>query len=187
MRQKGLNSVYLGSEKEILDALSRLLENRRSFNIRAIDITREAGLAKSSFYIHYSSVKNLIEVNEKKILNAVEKVINSQGFEKMTIESRWRNILLALYRYHEFLDITIKAGNTNLMHKILNMTKDITIFPQNARILNDELIKVTNQCIISVLERWQKDNFSIDSIPIHAHSIACISASAPRFFWQIFG
>lgn len=187
MRRKGTSSVYLGSEKSLLDALSKLLDEHRSFYIRPRDITREADLASSSFYIHYSSVQNLIEVNEKKVLNAVERLINSDKYRRMPSEVKWRNILYCLYQYREYLAIVIKSENIGLLRKLFILIKDNTPTTRlNWCIKNERLVNTTIYCLISVLELWQKEDFNIDKIEEYAKRLNQISASTPHFFWQFF-
>ncbi|MBP5511875.1 hypothetical protein J6X90_00595 [Candidatus Saccharibacteria bacterium] len=187
MRRKGTNSVYLGSEKSLLDALSKILNENRSFYIRPIDITKEANLAKSSFYIHYSSVQNLIEVNEKKVLNAIERLIQSDRYKRLSSEGKWRNILYCLYQYREYLTVIIKSENIGFQRKLFTLLKDNTPTSRlNWCIKNEKLVNVTIYCLIAVLEMWQKEGFNIDKIAEYAQKLNQISASTPHFFWQFF-
>lgn len=188
MRQKGINTAYYGSEKSIMDAFSKLLGENHSFNIRPGDITKKAGLAKSSFYIHYRSVPDLIEVNEQKVLNSVTEAIGVNGFDILSPETKWRNILMNLYKYHEILGIMMKARNYELSEKILDkIEKNVIICPQNQKIMNDNLMNITRKCLMSELDLWSNEDFDVDEISSHAHRLAYISTCAPRFFWQIFG
>ena len=165
-----------------------MLDKNHSFNIRPCDITKAAGLAKSSFYLHYRSVADLIETNEQRILSAVSKIIETEGFCSLSIETKWRNILIELYKHRVFLGIMMKARNIELSEMILDcIEKSVIICSQNQSIMNPYLLKLTKECIITELDLWKDEGFSIDEISAHAHRLAGIAACAPRIFWQISG
>lgn len=187
MRKKGQSTSYYGSEKEILDAFAKLLDQNRSANIKVTDITTEAGLAASSFYIHYRSVGDLIEVNEKRILDAVDRTLSSPGFDKLTVQGKWRNILFALYKYHEVLDIMVKTRNIELFEKVFDDIERTVITSQlGNKPLNKDLSHIIKLCLIAELDFWQKEHLSIDYIPVCACHLAFISSCAPRFFARMY-
>lgn len=176
---------YYGSEKEILGAFSKLLDEKNAYNIRAIDITREAGLAKSSFYAHYKSIGDLVDTNENRVLKGINSVLASPGFEKLTPQGKWRNILLYLYQYREVLDIMIKIGNIKLLEKIFNNIEKYSNCQSKTTFITKNSAHVTKFCLISELYIWQKESFSIDDIPVIARDLAFISTCAPRFFARL--
>ena len=71
MRKHGQNKNYFDTEKKLLSALARVLKEKRSFNIKTREVSREAKLAYSSFYIHHKSLSELVRAYEEAILSDV--------------------------------------------------------------------------------------------------------------------
>ena len=87
-----------------------------------------------------------------------------------------------------FLGIMMKARNSELSEMILDcIEKSVIICSQNQHIMNPYLLKLTKECIITELDLWKDEGFSVDEIPTHARRLASIAACAPRVFWQITG
>jgi hypothetical protein len=82
----------------------------------------------------------------------------------------------------------LKARNVELAEMVLDcIEKSVIVCSQNQSIINPYLLKLTKECIITELDIWRNEKFSIDEIPTHAHHLASIAACAPRIFWQISG
>lgn len=129
----------------------------------------------------------MMEVNEKKILFSIQKIISNPEFKELSLETKWRNVLFCLYYYRDFIEIVIKTENMKLISNILTLVSDeMIICDRNKKIISQDILSITKLCLMSEIIAWQKENFCIDTLPVHAHRMACISTLTPHFFWQLF-
>jgi hypothetical protein len=188
MRRKENNSVYRGTEKNILRALSKILRADRPICIKTCEISKAAGLANSSFYVHYDSLHDLIFKNEAKLLAGLKKLFKKQMKEHNSLETDFKAILLYLYKYRDYLNVVIRAKNVGLPVTILNLLKQII-----ERDWLDYGYK-TNKCLsrlifaefIAEFSLWHDEDYSIETIPKHAHHFAYFSKNTQRFFAAIY-
>ena len=80
MRNRKANAVYSKTEQRILDALVKKLKEERSINVRTARVSLEAGIALSSFYIHYDSLSDLIIKNEQKLLSELKEYLAKKNY-----------------------------------------------------------------------------------------------------------
>lgn len=187
MRIKGQNSCYFGSERDILHALAKLLDEKRSFNIRVNDLTKEANLASATFYFHYHSIAHLVDSNEKIVMRSIDRELNSSDFDNLSLQGKWRNILFCLYKYREFVDIMIKTRNFLFLERILKEVAPKIINERDLFYRNDSIRHAVKFSIIAELDLWQEEKFNVDEIPSHAAHLAYVTTSAPHFFARFLG
>lgn len=189
MRRHGQNSVYYGSEKRILEGLSQVLIDTRSVNVKTRQVARAANMANSSFYIHYRSLTDLINTNEQKILNGLDleirKIMKEPDF---SLERRYYNVLLYLYKYRELLNIMARSKNIETPTKIVTHLKPIVVERWNSYGKNvDEYIfwHFSAEAIVE-FAIWRNERYSLDNLKKHAHNLAFFTNNAPAFFSPLY-
>ncbi|MBR1875165.1 TetR/AcrR family transcriptional regulator [Candidatus Saccharibacteria bacterium] len=189
MKKSGKNKTYFSTEKRILCALTKVLRRKKSISVYAREISREAKISSSAFYLHYHSLPDLIEENESKILTGLNKEVRRILKRKhRTLESSYRNILIYLYQYREVLDVCIETENVGTLMKIMRILKPIITEKWNSYgIRVDEKI-FAQFCANAIIEitLWKRERFLIDEIPNHAKNLAKITNFTPKIFAQIY-
>ena len=188
MRKHGCNSVYFGSEKKILKAFSKVLVETRSVNVKTRQISKAAGIANSSFYIHYHSLTDLIEKNEEKILDGLNLEVRKMARKYCSLEQAYRNILLYLYKHRDFLDIIMKIKNVETPMKILRYIKPL--IDENWERFGDKVseyifLQFSFTAMVEFLT-WQSERYSLEKIGKHAHNLANLTISAPSYFGKLY-
>ena len=188
MRQKRYNSVYFGTEKRILIAFAKLLKDHHSVDIRTSEVVREAGIATSSFYIHYHSLIDIIDKNERLILTGLDKIVSIQMQENSTIEKKLNNILFYLYRYRELLDVICGTHSISSPLNIMNHIRAIIEcgWPNYCNTVRQRLYNLIIAEYLAELQLWWQEQFSIDFIPTHAKRLAYFTVNTPRFYAAIY-
>ena len=189
MRGHGKNKCYFNTEKRLLAALVRVLRRKRSLCIRTLDVSKEASLASSSFYIHHKNLVELIEINEQKILSAVssetKRIMKNKN---RSLESSYRNILLTLYRHREIISATIESKNIELPVKIIKRLKPLITenWTSYGRRTDSFIFYQCSSEIMAEIVFWRSERFSVDEIPRHAHNLAIMTKNAPKNFAPIY-
>jgi len=189
MRNRKANAVYSKTEQRILDALVKKLKEERSINVRTARVSLEAGIALSSFYIHYDSLSDLIIKNEQKLLSELkEYLIKKNYYKNLTIEGQYRNILLFLRRYRAFLDVSIKTDNIETLLKIIDLLKPIIkqTWPTYNISLSSKLYRLVAMEYIFELQLWSAEDYSVVKISEHAHHLCYLSRHAPQFYATLY-
>lgn len=189
MRRHAENTVYFGTDRKIIKAVGRVLKNNRSFGIKTREVSREAKVANSSFYIHYRSLTNLIEENENKILvNLNTEIKRIMKNKDHTLESGYRNILLVLYKYRDFLTVIIETENIGTLIKIAKYLKPFTTekWGSYGEKANKQIFSQFTANFIAEIFFWKRERFSVDEIPYHAHNLTFLTIDAPKTYAKIY-
>lgn len=72
---KSLDRRYLKTEKIILDSMISLLNQKRFQDIQIEDICSKADINKSTFYLHYQSLYQLLSSLEDSFVSSLEKIV----------------------------------------------------------------------------------------------------------------
>ena len=188
MRIKGLNSAYYGTEKRIMDATAKILKDNYSICIRTRDISREAGIALSSFYIHYHSLRELMDKNKERFITGLERVVELQINEDASIERKIRNILFYFYRYRAFLRVVCISRNTEVIDIAISKLKPLNreYMPRYDSYIKKCLYNMLAAEFIAEINLWWHEDFSIKHMPEHARHIAIFIRSTPKIYASIY-
>jgi AcrR family transcriptional regulator len=187
MRRSKENSAYAGTERQILLATAKVLRKKHFLGVRVCDISKEAGIANSSFYGHYKSLSDLIDKNQKKICSGLDHIIEREASSR-DFDGLYKSILLYLYAHREFLDIIVQSRNVDLPLAVLDKLRPIVTKGWNhygSDVDNSIYCLFELQCMAEIAI-WQKEGFSIDALGLHAHHLSYFSINAPRLFVQIY-
>jgi len=189
MRKHGQNKNYFDTEKKLLSALARVLKEKRSFNIKTREVSREAELAYSSFYIHHKNLSELVRVYEEAILLDVnlelKKILKTKNYP---LEKGYQNILLALYRHRELLSVIINSRNIELPVKIVKALEPLIIkdWRSYGRKTDEKIFYQLSAEIMVEIVFWKTERFAVDEIPKHAHHLAILTSNAPKQFAPLY-
>ncbi len=188
MRKSGLNSAYSKTEKRILAAFAKILKDNHLITVKTQDISKEAGIATSSFYIHYHSLSDLMIKNEAMITDGLKKLVYAEMRSNTSNERRLNNVLLFLYRHKEFLDITVLSKNVDFSLNIVSCIKPIAEYgwPKYSESIQIGLESIISAEYVAEINLWRKEHYSIDKISMHAHHMAYFTITAPKFYAALF-
>lgn len=161
---------YSVADEAILGAFFKLVKEKKPDRITVSDITKTAGIARSTFYNHYQDIPSLISaVEDKTILDVFSMMENFQPKNDRDICNSY---FLTLCRYtmeNPFLSGLLSTPHGNdLFEKMLTMlhhyVTETTSNSRPARHTKEEVSYVITCAIgstIGVLHKWSRDNFNL--------------------------
>ncbi len=161
---------YSVADEAILGAFFKLVKEKKPDRITVSDITKTAGIARSTFYNHYQDIPSLISaVEDKTILDVFSMMENFQPKNDRDICNSY---FLTLCRYtmeNPFLSGLLSTPHGNdLFEKMLTMlhhyVTETTSNSRPDRHTKEEVSYVITCAIgstIGVLHKWSRDNFNL--------------------------
>ena len=161
---------YSVADEAILGAFFKLVKEKKPDRITVSDITKTAGIARSTFYNHYQDIPSLISAVEDKTIHDVFSMM--ENFQPKNDRDICSSYFLTLCRYtmeNPFLSglLSTPYGN-DLFEKMLTMLNHyVTEATSNSRPdrhTKEEVSYVITCAIgstIGVLHKWSRDNFNL--------------------------
>ena len=161
---------YSVADEAILGAFFKLLKEKKPDRITVSDITKTAGIARSTFYNHYQDIPSLISAVEDKTIHDVFSMM--ENFQPKNDRDICSSYFLTLCRYtmeNPFLSGLLSTPHGNdLFEKMLTMlhhyVTKTTSNSRPARHTKEEVSYVITCAIgstIGVLHKWSRDNFNL--------------------------
>lgn len=161
---------YSVADEAILGAFFKLLKEKKPDRITVSDITKTAGIARSTFYNHYQDIPSLISAVEDKTIHDVFSMM--ENFQPKNDRDICSSYFLTLCRYtmeNPFLSGLLSTPHGNdLFEKMLTMLHHyVTETTSNSspdRHTKEEVSYVITCAIgstIGVLHKWSRDNFNL--------------------------
>ena len=161
---------YSVADEAILGAFFKLLKEKKPDRITVSDITKTAGIARSTFYNHYQDVPSLIAAVEDKTIHDVFSMM--ENFQPKNDRDICSSYFLTLCRYtmeNPFLSGLLSTPHGNdLFEKMLTMlhhyVTETTSNSRPDRHTKEEVSYVITCAIgstIGVLHKWSRDNFNL--------------------------
>ena len=161
---------YSVADEAILGAFFKLLKEKKPDRITVSDITKTAGIARSTFYNHYQDIPSLISAVEDKTIHDVFSMM--ENFLPKNDRDICSSYFLTLCRYtmeNPFLSGLLSTPHGNdLFEKMLTMlhhyVTETTSNSRPARHTKEEVSYVITCAIgstIGVLHKWSRDNFNL--------------------------
>ena len=161
---------YSVADEAILGAFFKLLKEKKPDRITVSDITKTAGIARSTFYNHYQDIPSLISAVEDKTIHDVFSMM--ENFQPKNDRDICSSYFLTLCRYtmeNPFLSGLLSTPHGNdLFEKMLTMlhhyVTETTSNSRPARHTKEEVSYVITCAIgstIGVLHKWSRDNFNL--------------------------
>ena len=161
---------YSVADEAILGAFFKLVKEKKPDRITVSDITKTAGIARSTFYNHYQDVPSLIAAVEDKTIHDVFSMM--ENFQPKNDRDICSSYFLTLCRYtmeNPFLSGLLSTPHGNdLFEKMLTMlhhyVTETTSNSRPDRHTKEEVSYVITCAIgstIGVLHKWSRDNFNL--------------------------
>ena len=161
---------YSVADEAILGAFFKLLKEKKPDRITVSDITKTAGIARSTFYNHYQDIPSLISAVEDKTIHDVFSMM--ENFQPKNDRDICSSYFLTLCRYtmeNPFLSGLLSTPHGNdLFEKMLTMlhhyVTETTSNSKPDRHTKEEVSYVITCAIgstIGVLHKWSRDNFNL--------------------------
>ena len=161
---------YSVADEAILGAFFKLVKEKKPDRITVSDITKTAGIARSTFYNHYQDIPSLISAVEDKTIHDVFSMM--ENFLPKNDRDICSSYFLTLCRYtmeNPFLSGLLSTPHGNdLFEKMLTMlhhyVTETTSNSRPARHTKEEVSYVITCAIgstIGVLHKWSRDNFNL--------------------------
>lgn len=161
---------YSVADEAILGAFFKLLKEKKPDRITVSDITKTAGIARSTFYNHYQDIPSLISAVEDKTIHDVFSMM--ENFQPKNDRDICSSYFLTLCRYtmeNPFLSGLLSTPHGNdLFEKMLTMlhhyVTETTSNSRPAKHTKEEVSYVITCAIgstIGVLHKWSRDNFNL--------------------------
>ena len=161
---------YSVADEAILGAFFKLVKEKKPDRITVSDITKTAGIARSTFYNHYQDIPSLISAVEDKTIHDVFSMM--ENFQPKNDRDICSSYFLTLCRYtmeNPFLSgLLITPHGNDLFEKMLTMlhhyVTETTSNSRPDRHTKEEVSYVITCAIgstIGVLHKWSRDNFNL--------------------------
>ena len=161
---------YSVADEAILGAFFKLIKEKKPDRITVSDITKTAGIARSTFYNHYQDIPSLISAVEDKTIHDVFSMM--ENFQPKNDRDICSSYFLTLCRYtmeNPFLSGLLSTPHGNdLFEKMLTMlhhyVTETTSNSKPDRHTKEEVSYVITCAIgstIGVLHKWSRDNFNL--------------------------
>lgn len=161
---------YSVADEAILGAFFKLLKEKKPDRITVSDITKTAGIARSTFYNHYQDIPSLISAVEDKTIHDVFSMM--ENFQPKNDRDICSSYFLTLCQYtmeNPFLSGLLSTPHGNdLFEKMLTMlhhyVTETTSNSRPDRHTKEEVSYVITCAIgstIGVLHKWSRDNFNL--------------------------
>ena len=188
MRRKGQNSAYYGTEKLILNALSKILREKSSIQVKVKEVSETAGIAMSSFYLHYSSLDEVISKNEQKIADYVNHVVEIELSKNSPAIDSISKILYYLYRHRDYLDVIGYSCNFRFAIKVISCLAPLLerSWPNYPVPIKSRLSNLLIMECCAELNLWWKEGFSFNTIKTHAKNLVYISTATPKIYASMY-
>ena len=162
---------YSVADEAILGAFFKLVKEKKPDRITVSDITKTAGIARSTFYNHYQDIPSLISAVEDKTIRDVFSMM--ENFQPKNDRDICSSYFLTLCRYtmeNPFLSGLLSTPHGNdLFEKMLTMlhhyVTETTSNSRPDRHTKEEVSYVITCAIgstIGVLHKWSRDNFNLE-------------------------
>ena len=149
---------YSVADEAILGAFFKLLKEKKPDRITVSDITKTAGIARSTFYNHYQDIPSLISAVEDKTIHDVFSMM--ENFQPKNDRDICSSYFLTLCRYTMENPFLFEKMLTMLHHYVTETTSN----SRPDRHTKEEVSYVITCAIgstIGVLHKWSRDNFNL--------------------------
>lgn len=164
-----LDERYSVAEEAIFDAFFLLVKEKGIDKVNVADVTKKAGVVRSTFYNHYENIPALIIAAEAKTINDIFTMMES--FHPHNDRDICKSFFLAICNYtksNPFLtDLLESARGDNffekailMFHEYVSKTIDIIPSPSESKKSLSFIIAGSIGATIGILHKWVAEDFS---------------------------
>lgn len=163
MKVKKINKLSVQTDEIIKESLAIILNEKNDLNsITVTDLIRKAGISRSSFYTHYTSINDLVESIQDETLNVLSNEITN--FNNIDDIYNYIDKIFEILKNNEFFyksilnsEEALKFAN-NIIDKL---TDRLLLFFNNKEI---EVNFYTYGCAILIIKHFRNNKYSLDDI-----------------------
>lgn len=163
MKVKKINKLSVQTDEIIKESLAIILNEKNDLNsITVTDLIKKAGISRSSFYTHYTSINDLVESIQDETLNVLSNDITN--FNNIDDIYNYIDKIFEILKNNEFFyksilnsDEALKFAN-NIIDKL---TDRLLLFFNNKEI---EVNFYTYGCAILIIKHFRNNKYSLDDI-----------------------
>ena len=163
MKVKKINKLSVQTDEIIKESLAIILNEKNDLNsITVTDLIKKAGISRSSFYTHYTSINDLVESIQDETLNVLSNEITN--FNNIDDIYNYIDKIFEILKNNEFFyksilnsEEALKFAN-NIIDKL---TDRLLLFFNNKEI---EVNFYTYGCAILIIKHFRNNKYSLDDI-----------------------
>ena len=153
---------FIKNEEKIIDALKKMVLEMNIENITVKELTERAKINRKTFYLHYSTIEDLIKKLEISYCEEYIKYIDG-----LDIFNNYKEIVKRFYLFHiqkgEFMDkLTCDPNYEYIRNRMINKVKksytDSSIFKDLDKHTLNIAINYMHNTTLSLYKAWVNDN-----------------------------
>ena len=165
MKVKKINKLSVQTDEIIKESLAIILNEKNDLNsITVTDLIKKAGISRSSFYTHYTSINDLVESIQDETLNVLSNEITN--FNNIDDIYNYIDKIFEILKNNEYFyksilnsDEAFKFAN-NIIDKL---TDRLLIYFNNKEL---EVNFYTYGCAILLIKYSKNEKYSLDDISL---------------------
>ena len=165
MKVKKINKLSVQTDEIIKESLAIILNEKNDLNsVTVTDLIKKAGISRSSFYTHYTSINDLVESIQNQTLDVLSSDITN--FNSIDDIYNYIDKIFEILKNNEFFyksilnsDKALKFAN-NIIDKL---TDRLLIFFNNKEL---EVNFYTYGCAILIIKYFRNNKYSLDEISL---------------------
>lgn len=165
MKVKKINKLSVQTDEIIKESLAIILNEKNDLNsVTVTDLIKKAGISRSSFYTHYTSINDLVESIQNQTLDVLSSDITN--FNSIDDIYNYIDKIFEILKNNEFFyksilnsDESLKFAN-NIIDKL---TDRLLIFFNNKEL---EVNFYTYGCAILIIKYFRNNKYSLDEISL---------------------
>ncbi|UQS84476.1 TetR/AcrR family transcriptional regulator [Apilactobacillus apisilvae] len=165
------------TETSLINALVKLIDGKSLNNINVTDLTREAGVGRGTFYIHYLDKDDLVKKVEDQLLNDIKYVLNNlvpeelKSFTKNDLATPSDIVIKTLNYFYENSDLLSallsENGDPYFIGRIKNIFNEVTdislnefngTFKFTSKIPKDYVREIMLDHLMNIVVYWISKN-----------------------------
>mgnify|MGYP000945571069 CR=1 FL=1 len=166
MKNQKIDRRTRKTKKNLLQALTKLMSEKKITSITVTELTDIADVNRSTFYLYYKDIFDMVETIETEMLNEF-----SDAFQKISWENGQESLLAFFTYLFEFVQSNAEMckillgpdGNYTFIEKLKDVIKQSQP-PEKSSLTNKEIhyyIPFIISGCIGAIQQWLSDNMNI--------------------------
>ena len=182
------NIIYRKTELKIIEALIKSFQNNHLVNLKLYKALAENGIPRTSFYLHYKSLSELINKNEEFILNGIHLEVDKKLKNNLTLERFYRNVLLFIYKNREKFALAIESKSIHLEMEMMKCIKPVISEYWNdyGESLNRYLFQHLTAAFAGEMRNWHDREYNPADIERRISNLTKLTYLIPRTYGPMY-